>query len=82
VSHIRSPATNPGPTKAVWIILSPLGGNGRLARDRPLRSVPQVLAAYDAHDVHRVFVAQAADRDGAERMACKMMEEYDADRFR
>jgi hypothetical protein len=45
--------------------------------------VPYSNAVYDAPDVHRVFAAQElADRDEAERVARKMMEEFEADHFR
>jgi hypothetical protein len=45
-------------------------------------SVPHLFAD-DAPDVHRVFAAQEfAGRDEAERVARKMMEEYEADHSR
>jgi hypothetical protein len=54
-----------------------------LAHPTEQRARFQVFAIYDADDLHRVFAAQEfADRDEAERVARKMMEEWEADHFR
>jgi hypothetical protein len=43
----------------------------------------QVFAMYDGPGVHHAFaVEEFADREEAERVARKMMEEYEADHFR
>ena len=49
--------------------------------DRRLRF--QVFAIYDAPNVHRVFAVQEFTvQDDAERVARKMMNDYEADHFR
>lgn len=43
----------------------------------------QVFAVYEASDVHHVFaLEEISSRDEAERVAHKMMEDYEADHFR
>ena len=43
----------------------------------------QVFAVYDAPDVHWAFgLQELKSRDEAERVAHKMMEDYEADHFR
>jgi hypothetical protein len=54
-----------------------------LAHPTQERARFQVLAIYDAPDMHRVFAAlEFAVRDEAERAAREMMEEFEADHFR
>ena len=43
----------------------------------------QVFGVYEAPDVHHVFaLEEISTRDEAERVAHKMMEDYEADHFR